>query len=311
MKIVVVGPGAIGCLVAALLAKTKEEVWLLDKESERAKFLDQHGIKIEGLANFEVKIPTTSDPQKIKTADIVIICVKSYDTKKAILHAKALIGDKTIILTLQNGLGNIELINEVLDDERTIGAVTNMGATKLVEGHIRYAGKGETIIGSLDGSIGVSLRDIRELFIRAGIQTRISRDIKSALWSKLIINVGINPLTALTRLPNGKLLVFEGTRLLMSQAVTEAVKVCRRKKIKLLFEDPLSKVEAVCEATATNISSMLQDVLRKKRTEIDAINGVIVRLGQELNVPVPVNSMLVSLVKTLEESYSYTVAEVK
>jgi 2-dehydropantoate 2-reductase len=149
----------------------------------------------------------------------------------------------------------------------------------------------------------VELRAIREIFNRAGMETRISRDIKGLIWSKLIINDGINALTAITRLANGKLIEFEGTRKILREAVSEATKVAKRKRIKLIYDDPLAKVEAVCEATATNISSMLQDVLKKKRTEIDFINGVIVRQGQELGIATPVNSVLLNLVKTIEASY--------
>ena len=156
------------------------------------------------------------------------------------------------------------------------------------------------MLGRIDGKIPVEMRAIREIFNKVGLETRISRDIKSLLWSKLIINVGVNALTAITRLNNGKLLEFEGTRRILREAVTEAVRIAKRKRIKLDFDDPLAKVEAVCEATSANISSMLQDILRKKRTEIDFINGVIVRLGQELAIPVPVNTILADLVKTLE-----------
>jgi 2-dehydropantoate 2-reductase len=151
------------------------------------------------------------------------------------------------------------------------------------------------------------MRSIREIFNKVGLETRISRDIKGLLWSKLIINVGINALTAITRLNNGRLIEFEGTRKILREAVTEAVKIAKRKRIKLIYDDPLAKVEAVCEATATNVSSMLQDVLRRKRTEIDFINGVVVRQGQELGIPVPINSILVDLVKTIEASYSLAV----
>jgi 2-dehydropantoate 2-reductase len=122
----------------------------------------------------------------------------------------------------------------------------------------------------------------------------------------LIINTGINALTAITRLNNGRLTEFEGTRKIMREAVTEAVRIAKRKRIKLEYDDPLAKVEAVCDATSGNISSMLQDVLRKKRTEIDFINGVIVRLGQELGIVTPANTMLVELVKTIEASYQLT-----
>ncbi|MDD5166696.1 MAG: 2-dehydropantoate 2-reductase, partial [Candidatus Omnitrophica bacterium] len=256
---------------------------------------------------WQVKGNVTSDTKKVGEADLVIICVKSYDTKEAITHAKPLVGKSTKVLTLQNGIGNIEIIGEVVGNDKVIGGVTNLGATLLSVGRVRHAGHGETVIGRIDGKIPVELRSIREIFNKVGFETRISRDIKGLLWSKLIINVGINALTAITRLNNGKLVEFAGTRKILREAVTEAVRVAKRKRIKLIYDDPLAKVEAVCEATAGNVCSMLQDVLRKKRTEIDYINGVIVRQGQELGIPVPVNAILVDLVKTIEASYNSAV----
>lgn len=312
MKIVIVGPGAMGCLLAAFFSRTaangrqnKEEIWILDYNKERAARITQAGIAIEGITGaWQVKVRATHDIKDIGSADLLIICVKSYDTKSAITHAKALVQDNTSVLTLQNGIGNIEIISEIVGSERVIGGITNLGVTLLDVGRARHAGKGETVIGRIDAKITVQMRSIRELFNRAGLEMRISKDIKAILWSKLIINVGINALTAITRLNNGKLTEFEGTRRIMREAVTEAVRIAKRKRIKLIYDDPLAKVEAVAEATAGNISSMLADILRKKRTEIDFINGVIVRLGQELGIPVTVNSMLADLVKTIEASYA-------
>jgi len=235
----------------------------------------------------------------------VVLATKSYDTKNAITQSKLIISEKTAVLTLQNGIGNIEIISEAVGPDNVIGGTTNLGATPLNDTHIRHAGNGETIIGKIDGSTPVIMREVRELFNKVKLETKISRDIKGILWSKLIINAGINALTALTRLHNGRLTEFEGTRRILRDAVTEAVKIAKRKRIKLIYDDPLAKVEAVCEATSGNISSMLQDVLRRKRTEIDFINGVVVRLGQELGIPVPVNTMLVNLVKTIEASHHF------
>ena len=305
MKIVIVGPGAMGCLLAHYLSKSKEELYVLDIDKERAAKINQSGISIEGVSGKnQVKVKATTDANEIGPADLVIICVKSYDTKEAAGETKSLVSENTSVLTLQNGIGNIEIISEIVGADKVIGGVTNEGATLIDVAKIRHAGKGETVIGRIDGTIPVEIRYIRELFNKVGLETRISRDIKGLIWSKLIINVGINPLTAITRLNNGRLTEFEGTRRILREAVTEAVKVAKRKRIKLIYDDPLAKVEAVCEATGTNVSSMLQDVLRKKRTEIDFINGVIVRQGQEMGIATPVNSMLVDLVKTIEASYS-------
>ena len=310
MKIVIVGPGAMGSLFAAFLSRTKEEVWLLDKNKERAAKINQQGIRVEGVSGqWQAAVKATAETKDIERADLVIICVKSYDTKSAIISVKTLVGEDTSVLTLQNGLRNIEIIAEIVGADKVIGGITNMGATLLDAGRLRHAGKGETIIGKIDGKIPVEMRAIREVFNKAGLETRISRDIKGFLWSKLLINAGINALTAITRLPNGKLLDFEGTRKILRMAVTEGIKVAKRKRIKLIYDDPLAKVESVCEATADNISSMLQDVLRKKRTEIDFINGVIVRQGQELGIPVPVNLLLLDLVKTIEASYGLVIDE--
>ncbi|MDP2044246.1 MAG: 2-dehydropantoate 2-reductase [Candidatus Omnitrophota bacterium] len=304
MKIVVVGPGAMGCLFAAFLSKSKEEIWLLDKNKENAARINENGISLEGVSGaWQGKPKTTANIQDIGKADLILICVKSFHTKQAVEQIKPLLGQNTKILTLQNGMGNIEAIAELTGEERVIGGVTNEGATLIDIGKIRHAGRGETIIGMIDGKTPVEMRGIREIFNKVGFETKMSRDIKSLIWSKLIINVGINALTAITGLPNGKLTEFEGTKRILREAVTEAVRIAKRKRIKLIYEDPLAKVEAVCEGTSTNLSSMLQDVLRKKRTEIDFINGVIVRLGQELGISVPTNKLLVDLVKTIEASY--------
>ncbi|MFZ5800647.1 MAG: ketopantoate reductase family protein [Candidatus Omnitrophota bacterium] len=304
MKITIVGAGAMGCLFAALLSKSKEEVWLLDKDAGRASHIQEQGIKLEGISGeWTAKVNATHLPEKIGSTNLVIICVKSYNTKEAALKVEPLITPQTMVLTLQNGVGNLEIIGEVVGQEKVVGGVTNHGATLLGVGSIRHAGSGDTVIGRLDGKIPVQLRQIREVFNKTGIDTRISRDIRGSIWSKLIINVGINALTALTRLNNGKLVEFEGTRRILREAVTEAVKVAKKKRIKLIYDDPLAKVEAVCEATAANISSMLQDVLRQRHTEVDFINAVIVREGQSLGIPTPVNSVLLGLIKTIEQSY--------
>lgn len=315
MKIVIVGPGAMGCLLAAFLSKlfstpkeAENKIWILDKNKERAEKINKQGIILEGISgNWQAQVKVTVDPKEIGKAELIIICVKSYDTKEAIIHAKSIVGENTKILTLQNGMGNVEIIGEVVGSDKVIGGVTNEGATLLEVGRIKHAGRGETVIGRIDGKIPVEMRSIREIFKKGGFETRISRDIKGLLWSKLIINVGINALSAITRLNNGRLIEFEGTRKILREAVTEATKIAKRKRIKLIYDDPLAKAEAVCEATSANVSSMLQDVLRKKRTEIDFINGVIVRQAQELGILAPVNSLLVDLVKTIESSYNLSV----
>lgn len=314
MKIAVVGPGAMGCLFAGFLAKSGQEVWLLDKRPERAEKINSEGIKIEGISgNHKAKISATAKPEDIKKPDLIIICVKSYDTESAIKHIKPALGETTYILTLQNGLGNVETIAEIVGENNVIGGITSHGATLLGDGCVRHAGKGETIIGRWQSSGKAkakqwriprrTLEDIADIFKGAGFPTKVSDRVKDLVWSKLIINVGINALTAITRLNNGRLIEYEGARQILKLAVLEASKVARRKKIALDYSDPVKKVEGVCTATAGNISSMLQDVLKKRKTEIDYINGAIVREGEDLGISTPVNSALTDLIKTIESSY--------
>ncbi len=310
MKIVIVGPGAIGLLLFSLLLRSKEEMWLLDKDEERAHRLKKNGIKVEGVSSLKAQNPkVTSDPKEVCDAVLWIICVKSYDTKNVIKRISDFVSSQALVLSLQNGVGNVELLSEAFGSQRVLVGVTNMGATLLDEGVVRHAGEGETVLGRLDGTMGAELRGIRELFQKSKIPLRLSKDPVGVLWSKLIINVGVNALSAITRLKNGRLIQFEGTRRILRDAITEAVKVAKRKRIKLIYDDMLAKAESVCEATADNISSMLADVLNRKKTEIDFLNGAIVRQGESLGIKTPVNELLVGLVKTIEASYSHEVSK--
>ena len=305
MKIAVVGPGALGCLVAGFLKfKAGEDVWLLDNLPERARKISESGIRIEGISgNHTIKISATADAKDIGPVDLAIICVKSYSTEDASKEIKDIVSENTSVLTLQNGIGNVQILNDYFGEDKVIAGVTNHGSTLLSTGHVRHAGKGDTIIGKADGKLSRELRDVVTILTKAGFPTKISKDIDSVIWSKLLINVGINALTAITRLNNGKIVAYDEARELVRSAVQEAARVVKRKRIKLTYDDPIQKVESVAKATAANVSSMLQDVLNKNRTEIDFINGAIVRHGKATGIPTPVNEILTRLVKTIEKSY--------
>ena len=203
-------------------------------------------------------------------------------------------------MTLQNGIGNVEAIIKVAGKERVIAGTTAHGATVLGPGHIRHAGSGETVIGELNGQITDRLEKIKTLFESAGIVTQITSDVTGLLWSKLLINVGINPLTGITGLRNGELLDYNETRDIMHRAVDEAKEVVSKKGIQLIYEDHLKKVDSVCQATSQNVSSMLQDLRKRKKTEIDFINGVISKEGNNLGIKTPINQALTNLIHACE-----------
>ena len=304
----IVGPGAIGCLFGALLQGAGHRVIMLDHDPERAEKIRRDGIHVEGISGTrDVKVEATARPSDVRDCDLVIIATKSYDTEKAVKSVAGVIGPSTPVMTLQNGIGNVELIQNAVGSDRTVGGITSQGATLVSAGSIIHAGAGKTVIGTPSNRLTDFVKRARDILESSGFAPQISTDLESTIWGKLIINVGINALTAITRLNNGRLLEFEGTREIMKDAVAEAVAVVKAKNIKLAYEDPLAQVQEVCRLTAKNVSSMLQDVLAKRRTEIDAINGAIVKVAKELGVPTPVNSVITSFVHTIESSYELQV----
>ena len=303
MRFLIVGPGAMGCLFAARLKMAGFEVVLQDKHEERALEINKKGIRVEGVTGeYRVKVRTNTGKPPL-VPDVVLICVKSYDTLAAAQILRPWIEPKARILTLQNGVGNIEMLQEIFDEQRILGGVTAEGATVLGPGSIRHAGQGETMIGPVNGPDN-AVTKIVNAFNKAGFVTKAIEDVENLIWGKLIINVGINALAAITGLKNGLLPKFSGTRIIMEQAVNEAVSVARTKGITLPYSDPLGRVIEVCQATSGNVASMLQDVLNKKMTEIEFINGAIVREGKARGIATPVNSTLTHLVKTLQETYA-------
>lgn len=315
MKTAVVGPGAMGCLLAGKIALAGNECILLDIIPERVEIINHRGLIIEGIqGSFQVKVPATLNPVDLLPTELILVCVKAYDTQ---IVAQVLqgIGSNAYVLTLQNGVGNVETLGEYLPKEKIIGGITSHGATELGLGRVRHAGQGDTFIGygfskgEGDPSQDPQLKKIKSLLTKAGFVTQLVSKVENLIWSKLLINVGINALTALTRLPNGKLIDSPGAKEILDEAVQEGVRIGKKKGIEFIYADPSAQVKKVCQFTSANISSMLQDVLKKKRTEIDFINGVIMREGQRFGIPVPVNSLLTRLVKTIEESYEQTVSE--
>ena len=302
MEFLIVGPGAMGCLFAARLSKAGFNVTLLDHMEERAEQINQQGIMVAGVTGeYTVKVPTVAGDLP-SSPDLVLICVKSYRTREASETIKRRLPLEAVVVTLQNGVGNVEILEKVFGKERILGGVTSEGATLLGPGKIRHAGQGETIIGPRGDPNGPAERLV-SAFNQAGFKTKGVDNVRELLWGKLIVNVGINALTAITRLKNGRLPEIAGTRFVMEEAVKEALAVAEAKNIQLPYPDPLDRVMEVCGATAGNIASMLQDVLKDRETEVDAINGAIVREGEAHGIPTPVNRTLTSLVRAIQETY--------
>jgi 2-dehydropantoate 2-reductase len=309
MRIAIVGPGALGLLFYSLLRSGKNEVWLIDKDRKRAEFISKQGINFITLSGKRKKIADvniTIDPQKISSPELIILTIKSYHTNSAVKRIQPLLGKKSYLLSIQNGLGNAEAIKKYAPEDKILLGITNQGATRIDINTVRHAGRGETVIGSYlpENFFKNSkfLNRLKTTFNSSGIKTQTHKDIQSVIWSKLVINAGINALTAITNFNNGRLVEIPALRDIMHTLVEETFKVANLKGIKLLYDDPVKKVEQVCRNTANNISSMLQDILKNRRTEIDAINGAVVKEGRKLGLELPYNLCVYKLVKALEKN---------
>ncbi len=308
MEILIIGAGAMGGLFGALLAP-HANLTLYTTNAEHAAAINRDGLLLTGMdgAANRTRVRVVSDPdQYTQRADLVIVCTKARSTDSAAKTALPLLAEAGVVLTLQNGIGNVERIAAVVGFQQALAGITSQAATLVGPGHVRHAGKGPTQLATTPLQAD-RVEAIAALFNRAGIATSITTDRDGLLWSKLIVNVGINALTALLRVPNGVLGQIPECRLLMSQVVAEAVAVARALHIDLPYDQQLDRVRDICAVTAANRASMLQDILRGAPTEIDVINGAIVRKGLEVGVPTPVNLLVTQLIQALEATASHRI----
>lgn len=301
MKIAIIGAGAMGSLYGAYLHKSGEEVYLINKWEEHINAINKDGLVIEDGNNRSKFHPmAVLDSNEIGIVDLAIVFVKSTKTEEAILENKNMIGKNTYVLTLQNGYGNGEKIEKYINKDRIVVGTTGEGCTTLKAGHIKHAGSGDTYIGMYSGKENIILKKLENILKYSGFNVHICKDPIELIWNKLIINVGINAITSILKMRNGEILKQNAAKSIMKNAVTEAVMVANAKGFNFDEEEMIKIVEKVALKTAENKSSMLQDVLNNKKTEIEVINGAIVREGIRFNIKTPVNETLTNLIIALE-----------
>ena len=311
MKIGIVGAGAMGSLFGGRLSKAGHEVLLYDIYREHVETIQRDGLVIEDLASGKQELcrpGATTKAEDLEGVQILVIFVKSAATESVARQFSQITGKRTIAVTVQNGLGNEGILKEHFGEQRCAAGVTSQGATFLGPGRIRHAGRGPTHLCMSDRDNG-KLEGFVAALNQAGMETDLEENIDDLIWSKLVINVGINALTALTGLPNGRLLEFSDTKALMADLVAEAVLVAENKGVQLTYPEPLQMVYQVAEKTGGNRSSMLQYFDRKRLSEIDFINGAIVREAQALGLEVPVNRAVTRVVRVLDEVHAEQLRE--
>jgi 2-dehydropantoate 2-reductase len=295
-SLLILGTGALANLFAARLAANGIQITMLGTWREGLRALQKDGVRLVETngAEFNYPVHATANPAECSPAPFALVLVKSWQTERAACQLAKCLTPTGLALTLQNGFGNREILASILGSERVALGTTTTGATLLGPGSVRPGGEG---VISLKQEPRLEL--LSKLLIQAGFTVEAIADVDALIWGKLVINAAINPLTALLRLPNGELLNRPTARALMGEAAQEVAAVAAAEGISLPFSNPVEAAENVAKRTASNHSSMYQDIQRGAPTEIDAICGAVTKIGDEQGTPTPVNRTLWRLVKAL------------
>jgi len=290
--------------MAARLAE-QADVTMLGSWPEQLDAIEAHGLTLveaDGRAHTHA-LSATDEPLLLEPVDVALVLVKSYQTRTAVRRLRTLLTPDTLIVTLQNGLGNWDILAQAYGARRVVQGVTSLGAAMVRPGVVRAAGDGPITLARVAANLHFD--PFVACLRTAGFTVELVGEARGLLWGKLAVNAAINPLTAVLRVPNGAL-AADPLRQVMMAAARETAVVAAAQGIRLPYPDAAERALEVAQATAQNHSSMLQDVRRGSQTEIDAICGAVIRAGQQTAVPTPVNAQLWRWVKSAEAGQPIT-----
>lgn len=299
MKVTVLGAGSLGSLLGARLAED-HEVTLVGRDPHM-EAVRSEGLRVVGASDLHVHPQAVTDAADAEPPDALLVTVKAYDTDAALQDAAPLLEADPIVASLQNGLGNLETLADHVPTDRVVGGVTTHGATREAPGVVRHAGAGDTTVGA-PGPDRAPAKAVADALSEGGIPTTVTERIQGEIWAKVAVNAGINPVTAITGLPNGALLEDPELEATMEAAAREAEAVAEAEDAQLPATDLVDRTREVAQRTAENTSSMLQDIQRGRRTEIDAISGEVARRARDNGLEAPVNRTLAALVQGIEKT---------
>ena len=309
MKIYMIGAGAMGGVYGGLLSRAGCDVTLIDPREDHIGKIRSEGITIEGVRGTHViRLPAQSGHAGLPPGDLAIIFTDSNSTREAARTAKAILKPSGFALTLQNGIGNVEALVEELGRERVIAGVSMNSAANPAAGRSAYTNVGMTSIGELDGRDTERVKQVADMLNKAEIPTEIIPDPMNWIWGKFVLNCGVNALTAITGLRSGEIFRTPEVSALQDRVIDEIMAVVQRKNVLLPEKDPRKKIKDHCRIRY-NKPSMMQHVEQGRRTEIDSLNGALVREAKALGIATPYNEAVVAVVKGLEKSRRQTLHE--
>ncbi len=305
MKICVLGAGALGCAIGSVLTEDGHEVWLVNRGQAHVDAMRQHGLRVRdhnGDRSMAVRAPTQA--AEVGVVDLVVVLVKSFHTRQAMASALSVVGPHTAVLSLQNGLGHEDVLADVVGRQHVLAGKTYAGGVLLGPGHILAGTQGkETFIGELDGQISERVQRIAAAFNHAGLATTVSDNILGTMWDKLLVNVATGALSGITRLAYGELYAVPEVEACAVAAVAEAMAVAQAAGIRLATTQAQQAWAKAAEGLPASFkASMLQSLEKGSVTEVDYVNGAVVRWGAKHGVPTPVNQALVACIKGIERA---------
>jgi 2-dehydropantoate 2-reductase len=302
MKIGIIGSGAMGSVYGALLADAGNDVWMFDKWAEHVAAMRTRGLRCAGASGDRtVRVHATTHAAEAGACALAIVATKVMDIEAALGDARAMIGPKTLVLAIQNGLGNVERVQRVLGAENLLfGIAGGFGAELQGPGHVHHNGMEAINLAELNGGISARLEQIAEIWRGAGFTVNVYADLRPAVWSKLVANVAFSAICTVTGMRVGQARANEAAWAVAHACVQEVVAVAAAKGIELAYADPVRWVSDFAAKIPNARPSMYQDLLAGRRSEIDAIHGGVVAEGARLGVPTPTCALMVQLVKALE-----------
>src|SRR4030088_3304198 len=293
MKFAVMGAGAVGCYYGFKLARAGHDVVLIGRP-QHVEAIEHQGLRLETQTFDEhVCVSASTEGSAVQGAQLVLFCVKSTDTESGAAAVKPHLSPDALVLSLQNGVDNADRLRALLR-QQVVAAAVYVGTEMAGPGHVRHHGRGELVLERSKAS-----DDVARALIVAGVPTEISDNVRGALWAKLITNCAYNALSAITQLPYGRLAKGEGVTVVLRDLVAECVAVAKADGV-TLPGDVDAAVRKIAETAAGQYSSTAQDLARGKPSEIDHLNGFIVRRGEALGVATPANRLLHAIVKLIE-----------
>ena len=307
-KVAVLGAGAMGCLFGGLMAEKGLDVTLIDVWKEHVDAINSKGLKMDGHGGDRyIKIKATTDSSTLKPVDAIIIMCKATALEKALTNAKNIIGDKTMLMSFQNGIGHEAIMQKIAGKEKVLGGTTTQASNVLGPGHIKNHAALPSWIGEYEGGMSDRVKDLAETFTAHNLETIAVPDIKKRKWMKLFALTAIGPLSSIFDLHHTDLYISnknqEVSRELGKKIILETREVAKADGVDVTEDECLEMFNKIVDSKQTNKSSMCFDILNKRKTEIDFINGAVSKIGKGHGVKTPMNDLMYKMIMVKEGMY--------